>query len=111
TTIVKELREVSRLETAVFTTEQIIDARQTDNSVWRDFLFGDRILLIAHGTIVAGIDLQKLEEDDIRVEDGAVFLTLPPAEIFSSTLDEDKTRVYDRTTGLLNPGDINLETE
>jgi multidrug efflux pump subunit AcrA (membrane-fusion protein) len=110
-TIVKELREVSRLETAVYTTEQIVDAQRTDDSVWRDFLFGDRILLIAHGTIVAGIDLENLSEDDIKVEDGQVILTLPPAEIFSATLDEDKTRVYDRTTGLLNPGDINLESE
>jgi len=111
TTIVQELKEVSRLETAVFTTEQIIEAQKTENSVWKKFLFGDRILLIAHGQIVAGIDMSKITENSIRVEGKKVVITLPAAEIFSSTLDESKTRVYDRSTGLLNSGDINLESE
>jgi hypothetical protein len=111
TTIFKELKEVSRLETATYTTEQIVDASRSDNSVWKDFLFGDRILLIAHGKIVAGIDLEKLTPDSIKVQDKQVVLTLPAAEIFSSSLDESKTRVYNRTTGLFNSGDINLESE
>jgi hypothetical protein len=35
---------------------------------------------------------------------------LPPVEIFVTTLDNDKSYVYNRETGLLTDGDQNLET-
>jgi hypothetical protein len=35
---------------------------------------------------------------------------LPPAEIFIATLDNEKSYVYDRETGLLTKPDPNLET-
>ncbi len=37
----------------------------------------------------------------MRVEDGKVTVDLPPARILDSSLDEDKTRLYDRDRGLL----------
>jgi len=36
---------------------------------------------------------------------------LPHAEIFSTRLDNNQTRVYSRETGLLVPADPNLESE
>ena len=35
---------------------------------------------------------------------------LPPAEILVATLDNNKSYVYDRQTGILTKGDPNLET-
>ena len=38
-------------------------------------------------------------------------MTLPPSELFMTTLDNQHTRVYARSTGLLVAADANLESE
>jgi hypothetical protein len=108
-TIVHEVRGLSRLETASYSVEKVITAESGQGPF--SFLFGDRLILVAHGQVIAGVDLGKMEEDDILVtEDGAVVVTLPPAEILVVTLDNQKSYIYDRDTGLIgmNPA---LETE
>jgi hypothetical protein len=113
-TIVQEIRQISRLETTTYTIERVIEARQSDPT-WPDWLRGDRLLLIANGTVVAGVDMGKLEPSDVVVSpDGkSATVTLPPAEIFNldAILNNSKTRVYDRQQGLLAPANENLETE
>ena len=37
-------------------------------------------------------------------------MRLPKPEIFVATLDNEKSYVYDRQTGLLTKGDVNLES-
>ena len=76
-----------------------------------DFLGGDRILLIVHGEVTAGIDLAKLDESKIDINGGRIALELPPAEIFSTRIDNERTRVYSRETGLFTMPDPNLESE
>jgi len=110
--IVQQIRQVSRLETTVYTIERVIEASQTD-PVWPDWLRGDRLLLIAYGQVVAGVDLGKMTEADVDVADDGktVTITLPAAEIFSVALDNEKTRVYDRQRGVFAPPNTNLEAE
>lgn len=110
--IVQRIQQVSRLETTVYTVERVIEASQSD-SVWPDWLTGDKLLLIAYGQVVAGVDLGKMTADDVVVaEDGrTVTITLPPAEIFSVDLDNSKTQVYDRQRGVLAPSNTDLESE
>jgi hypothetical protein len=74
-------------------------------------LFGDKILFVAHGTVIAGIDMQKLNPEDMRFENGVLTVRLPPTEILIATLDNEKSYVYDRQTGVLNRPDPNLETQ
>jgi hypothetical protein len=74
------------------------------------FLFGDKILFVGHGRVIAGIDMEKLQPEDMRYENGVLTVKLPPAEIFIAALDNEKSRVYDRETGALTKPDINLET-
>lgn len=98
-TIVREVRSLSRLETAVYTVEKVITAESGQGAL--AFLFGDKLLLVAHGQVIAGVDLEKLREEDVKVtDDDRVVLVLPPAEIFVVRLDNEKTFVYDRETGL-----------
>lgn len=112
--VVQQIRQISRLETTTYTVERVIEARQSD-PVWPDWLRGDRLLLIANGTVIAGVDMEQLQPSDVVVSpDGqAVTITLPSAQIFNpdSILDEQKTRVYDRQQGLLAPPNENLETD
>ncbi len=107
-TIVHDVRSLARLETVQYTIEKVVAAEQGQNVLAP--LFGDKLLFVAHGVVIAGVDLRKLGPDDLRVEDGVLYVTLPPAEIFIATLDNDKSYVYDRDTGLLTKGDVNLET-
>lgn len=108
-TIVREVRSLSRLETVSFTVEKIITAESNQGPF--AFLFGDRLILVAHGQVIAGIDLEKLKESDVTVaEEGVVDVTLPEAEIFVTTLDNQQSYIFHRDTGVvgMNP---DLETE
>jgi len=64
-------------------------------------IFGDKLLLVAHGQIIAGEDLSKLGPADVLTTgDGTVYMRLPAAEVFVTTLDNNRTYVYDRRTGV-----------
>jgi hypothetical protein len=112
--VVQQVRKVSRLETTIYTIERVIEAKQSDE-FWPDWLSGDRLLLIANGTVVAGVDLEQLSPDAVTVSpDGsAVTIDMPPVQIFNmnNILDNSKTHVYDRQTGLLRAPDQDLETQ
>jgi hypothetical protein len=110
TAVIKEIRELNRLETAQFTIEKIIDGK-TDGNALQQLLFGDKILFIAHGEVVAGVDMSKIVDTDIVISERDVTLQLPSSEIFSVRLDNDKSAVYDRQQGLLNRGNKDLESQ
>jgi hypothetical protein len=108
--VIVQIQSLARLETMTYRVEKVIEAEKSGNML-QDVFFGDRILLIANGEVIAGVDLGKLREDDVVVsEDDAVTVTLPRSEIFVATLDNEQTRVYDRDQGLLSRGDSQLET-
>ena len=52
----------------------------------------------------------KMGPDDMWMRDGMLYVRLPKAEIFIAALDNDASYVYNRETGLLTKGEINLET-
>ncbi|MFX0145961.1 MAG: DUF4230 domain-containing protein [Candidatus Hodarchaeota archaeon] len=107
-TIVHEVQELARLETMQYTVEKVIIAETGQGPF--GFLFGDRLLLVAHGVVIAGVDLSKLEVEDLWIDNaGHVVMRLPESEIFITSLDNEKSYVYDRDTGLLTHGDVNLE--
>lgn len=109
-TIVREVRSLARLETIQYTVEKVITAESGQGPF--GFLFGDRLLLVAHGVVVAGIDLDQIGPEDIHFDElGRIYLDLPEAEIFTVALDNQQSYVYDRDTGLLTSGNVDLETE
>src|SRR5574339_549974 len=107
-TYINEVRALARLETIQYSVEKVITG-ETGGGTFQS-LFGDKILFVGHGTVIAGIDLQKLQPEDMRYENGVLTVKLPPAEIFIATLDNDKSYVYNRDTGILTKPDVNLET-
>ena len=107
-TIIRDVRALSRLETVQYSLEKVITAETGQGQF--EFLFGDRLLFVAHGIVIAGVDFQKIRSEDLWVEDGALFVNLPDPEIFVATLDNEKSYVYDREVGVLTKGDQNLET-
>lgn len=109
-TVVDRIQRLQRLETVVYTMDKIVSgAKQTP--FFPDFLAGDRLLMLVHGEVVAGIDFSNLKPGDVKVDGKHVRLHLPATQVFSTRLDSSKTRVYSRQTGLLVPSDPDLETQ
>jgi hypothetical protein len=108
-TIVHEVRSLARLETIKFSLEKIITA-ETRQGVF-EWLVGDRLLFVAHGEVIAGVDLSKLGPEDLRVEGGVLYVTLPEPEIFVVAIDNQQSYIYDRDTGIFTHGEVDLETE
>jgi uncharacterized protein (UPF0333 family) len=107
-TVIREVRSLARLETIQYTVEKVVTADKGQGSL--EFLFGDQLIFVAHGVVIAGVDLAKLEIDDMWWDAGTLYVRLPETEIFIATLDNDKSYVYDRDKGLFTKGDIYLET-
>ncbi|GAC1355355.1 MAG: hypothetical protein NVSMB42_13690 [Herpetosiphon sp.] len=110
--VIQSIRSLNKLEATTFIAEKVIEAGQQGNQIY-NFLLGDKLLLIAHGDVIAGFDLSHLREQDIIVNDtgDTVSLTLPPPEVLTYRLDNAKTRVYDRKTGIATRGNTELETQ
>jgi hypothetical protein len=109
-TVVNRIQQLQRLETVVYTMDKVVSGAK-ENPIFPDFLAGDRLLLLVHGEVVAGIDFSGLKPGDVKVEGKQIRLHLPAAQVFSTRLDSSKTRVYSRQTGLLVPTDPNLESQ
>jgi hypothetical protein len=107
-TIVHEVKALARLETIQYSVEKVITAEVGQGAF--EWLFGDKLLFVAHGTVIAGVDLNKLRSEDITLEGDTLYISLPEAEVFVATLDNDKSYIYDRDTGLLRKSEKDLET-
>lgn len=107
-TIIHDVQALSRLETIRYTIEKVITAEENQGAL--KLFIGDKLLFVAHGYVIAGIDMSKIQPSDLWLENGVLNVRLPAAEILVATLDNNKSYVYDRQTGLLTSGDPNLET-
>lgn len=112
--VVRRIQHLARLESVVYSTDTIVEGSKS-SPVLPDLLAGDRILLVVHGQSIAGIDLSQLKPEDVRIEEKngnrSIHVTLPASQLFVTTLDNQHTRVYARSTGILVPVDQNLESD
>ena len=75
------------------------------------FLAGERLLLIVYGEVTAGVDLGRIDAASVTVSGQTIRMKIPDAEVFATRVDNDRTRVYSRTTGLFTQVDPNLESD
>jgi len=112
--VVEKVQQLNRLETVVYSLDTVVEGNES-NPVLPDMLTGDKLLMIVHGQTIAGIDMSKLQADSVQITEGSqgrsIRLSLPPSQVFLTTIDVNKTRVYARDTGLLVKADPNLETQ
>ena len=99
--VVEGVRGLDQLATVRWT-ESVPVTRQSGGDVLDRLFSGEEVLVIATGAVEAGVDLSEIGQDDVRVEGDTVTMRLPKPEILSSSLDEEKTRVYDRDFSPLN---------
>lgn len=111
--VITQIRELGRLESASYTVEKVLEGGVDQGNELLNLLLGDRLLFIAHGEVIAGVDLTELADEDVTVSDDrqSVTLRLPPARVLTRRLDNELSRVYDREQGLLTKGDPDLESQ
>lgn len=101
--LLKQVQGLSQLVTVRYVMEQIVTVEDVK---W----FGEnRVLLVAHGVVKAGVDLLKLKPSDFDLAQKRITIHLPAATIVDVYLDDERTEVIERTTGILRQFDKDLE--
>jgi hypothetical protein len=109
-TVVRQVQQLQRLETVVFRMDKIVSGGY-DSRYLPPFFAGDRLLLLVSGDVTAGVDLGGIDVSNVSVDGQTVRLKIPEPELFVARIDNDRTRVYSRETGLFTRVDPNLESE
>lgn len=109
-TVIRRVQALSKLETSRYTLEKILDAERTRQYV-PEFLAGEKLVFVAHGEVVGGVDLSRLGREDVRVSGDSISVDLPEPEILYSRIDNEKSYVYERETGLFSEPDKDLESK
>jgi hypothetical protein len=106
------MRDLARLVTADAHIERVIDLREQQRRAFGLVEAEDAILLVAAGDVQAGVDLEDLAPDAVVVDElhRQVTVRLPPAEIFLTRLDNERTYVHRRQTDTLARRSETLET-
>ncbi len=99
--VVEGIQELDQLATVRWT-ESVPVTRETGGDLLDRLFNGEKVLVIATGEVDAGVDLGAIGKDDVSVNSDTVTIHLPEPEILSASLDEEKTRVYDRDFSPLN---------
>ncbi|MEZ2348749.1 DUF4230 domain-containing protein [Terriglobus sp. RCC_193] len=108
--VVSQIQRLNRLETVSYSVDTVVEGKH-QNAVLPDLLFGDRLILVVHGQVIAGVDLSQLKPEQVKVDGRSVTVDLPPSQIFTTKIDTAKTKVFARTTGLLVQADPSLEMD
>lgn len=104
--VIQQIKTLSELVTVKYVIEKVV---VLEDIKWVAVLGESRVLLLAHGIVKAGIDLGKIQPADLEVSGKKIIVRLPPAQITDAYLDENQTRIIERTTGVLRTFDKDLE--
>jgi hypothetical protein len=102
-TVIRQVQTLSDLVTVKYVLEKVVILEDVK---W----YGEnRVLLLAHGIVKAGIDLRRLTAEDVAISGKTISLRLPTPQITDAYLDDPRSQVIDHTTGLLRAFDKDLE--
>jgi len=101
--VIQQIQTLAQLVTVKYVMEKVIIAEDVK---W----YGEsRVLLVAHGVVKAGIDLQKLNPTNFVIGEKSIVMTLPKPTITDVYIDDKRTEVLERTTGVMRKFDKDLE--
>lgn len=102
-TVIRQIQTLSELVTVKYVIEKVVILEDVK---W----YGEnRLLLLAHGVVKAGIDLGEIKPEDVSVQEKKITLKLPMEKITDAYLDDKKTGVIERSTGMVRQFDKDLE--
>ncbi|CAN5912475.1 hypothetical protein BH11MYX4_BH11MYX4_48660 [soil metagenome] len=111
-TVLKDLRELARLETMSLHVEKVVDVKDHQQRLYGLVDADDSLLFVATGEVVLGVDLGKLHDGDARFDEATrtAYVHLPPVEVLSTRFDEAHSYVHARTTDVLAKRNEALES-
>ena len=107
-THINEIRALAHLETIQYNMQQVVEYDDNAGGDSFGFLFSTKYLVVIHGTVIAGIDMGKIQPGDMRLAGDVLYVRLPPAEILITALDESKSEIYTPEQGLMADPDPNI---
>jgi len=102
-TVLTQVQGLAQLVTVKYVMEKVVVLEDVK------FYGENRVLLVAHGVVKAGVALAKVKPGDIRIRGQKIVFTLPPATLTDAYLDEDQTQVIEQSTGVLRRFDKDLQ--
>ena len=109
--VVQQVQTLSDLVTVKYVMEKVEIVNSPPAGALGQFVQGEnRVLLLAHGVVKAGIDLKRIRPEDVAIAGKKIILHLPPPQITDAYLDEHQTQVIDWQKGFLRDFDKDLET-
>jgi Protein of unknown function (DUF4230) len=109
-TVIRQVQSLADLVTVKYVVEKVVILDAPPESTLGQFVQGDnRVLLLAHGVVKAGIDLKHFSPADISISGKSIRIQLPPAQITDAYLDDNLTKVIDWKQGFLRSFDKDLE--
>lgn len=111
-TVLRQVKTLSQLVTVQYVMEKVVVRTvPAGNPIGRAVGSEDRVWLLAHGIVKAGVDLGGLKDGDIVISGKKISIRLPASQITDAYLEEQQTKVLDRSTGLFTTTDKNLEQD
>ena len=102
-TLLKKVQTLSQFVTVKYNLEKVV---VLDDVKW----YGDsHVVLVAHGVVKAAIDLDQLGPKDIQISGKKISINLPRSHVVDAYLDDQRTQIVERNTGILRVFDKDLE--
>lgn len=109
--VIQQVQTLSDLVTVKYVMEKVEIVNSPPASMLGQLVQGEnRVLLLAHGIVKAGVDLKRIRPEDVRISGKKITLHLPPPQITDAYLDEHQTQVIDWEKGFLRDFEKGLET-
>lgn len=103
--LIKEINELAQLCTVTAYDEVVADSVESSIRGLKDAMLGyanalqmigpqKKLVIIARGRVVAGVDLKKLSAQDFFIEKDSVSLSLPAAQIFDAIMNPSDFEIF-----------------
>lgn len=99
--VVEGIQKLDELAT-LRTTQSVVVTKEDEPGRLGELFTGEEVIVVAVGNVDAGVKLDGLGPDDVHLQGEKAVIRLPEPEILAVSLDEEKTRLYDRDQGLLD---------
>jgi len=111
--VILQIQSLSELVTVKYVIEKVVFAEALKTSTIDQLLPGrdDKLILLAHGVVKAGVDLSKIKAEDVEVNGETIRIKIPQAVVTDQYLNENATQVLDRRAGMLRAYDQKLEQQ
>lgn len=106
--LLKSIQDLSRFTAASGNFEVVIDV-QNNRDLIPDFIYNERTLFVAAGSVDAYVDFARVTEDGLKVDQEArtVEVRLPAAQLEKPNIDNQRSYVFATQRGLVNRiGDV-----